>query len=666
MNVARRLLSVLPRRLQALTAALSLFGAGLVCAAPPPLKAYFQEAALTQPKLSPDGRHVAMMSVTDNGRQNLVVINLDTLKPMAVGGASDRDLHDLHWVNDRRLIYRLRVRLTAKDRSDGGPGLFAVDVDGENFRQLIDSWWARYNTAPLGVPPLSVRHFLLDVPGAGMGDDVYVAIAGEVSRRKVDYIDVKRLNTRTGRSTDVELPLHGKRWLFGQDAQPLAVLTAQDGRSAWNVRQADGGWLTGPSFDPIGDGGMSLQYQSPDGTLYGVAGHKGFDAPFVFNPATMRPVGAPLVAVPGFSVSPHYVANDRKLLGLRFLVDAEVTHWLDPELKALQDTVDKLLPATSNRLNVPHHGDSPWVLVQAFSDAQPNVAYLYNRSTRKLSRLGQSLPGVDPRLGGQTDFHRVKARDGLPLPVYLTLPPGGGKQHPLLVLVHGGPWVRGANWHFDPEVQFLASRGYAVLEPAFRGSTGYGRAHLEAGFGQWGLAMQDDLVDAVRWAVAQGHADGKRVCIAGASYGGYATLMGLARDGEVFRCGVAWVAVSDPLLLFDKAWTGFNEEAIQYELTRLVGDPVADETKLKAASPLRQAARITQPVLLAYGASDYRVPIVHGERLRDALKPHNPNVEWVVYDNEGHGWNNVDNRIDFWTRVEKFLARHLAAPEGAK
>jgi dienelactone hydrolase len=638
----------------------------LAYAAPPPVKAFFQEAALTGAELSPDGRHVAMIAATEGGRQNLVVLNLDTLKPVVAGGSSDRDLRDLHWVNDRRLVYRFKVRFTSLDRTDGGPGLYGVDVDGEGQRQLVESWLVRYTTPPMGVPPLSAYHFLIEAPGHSVGDDVYVAIAGERSRRKMDYIDVKRLNTRTGRSTDVELPVHGREWVFGSDGKPVAVLSAEQGLSAWHVLQPDGRWAKGPDFDPIAQGGVTLQFQAPDGTLYGSAHHKGTDAVFAFDPVTAQPRGAPLAAVPGFDVHPSYIANDRKLLGLRFLVDAEVTVWLDPEMKALQDAVDKLLPATNNRLGVPHHGDSPWVLVQAFADVQPTVTYVYNRAARKLARLGQALPGIDARQMGQTDFHRIKARDGLSLPLYLTLPAGGGKRLPLVVLVHGGPWVRGGHWAFDPEVQFLASRGYAVLQPEYRGSTGFGRPHFEASFGQWGLAMQDDLVDAVRWAVAQGHADPKRVCIAGASYGGYATLMGLVRDPEVFRCGVAWVAVSDPFLMFDSSWSNFNEEVREYSFRQMIGDPETDADKLSAASPLRQAARLKQPLLLAYGGSDHRVPIVHGERMRDALKPHNQDVEWIVYPNEAHGWSNLDNRLDFWTRVEKFLAHHLPAAEGAK
>lgn len=211
-------------------------------------------------------------------------------------------------------------------------------------------------------------------------------------------------------------------------------------------------------------------------------------------------------------------------------------------------------------------------------------------------------------------------------------------------------------------MQFLASRGYAVLQPVFRGSTGFGAQHFKAGMKQWGLAMQNDVADGARWVIAQGFADPKRICIARPSYGGYAASMALVNDSDLFRCGVSWVGVTDPQLLFSVSWSDITNESKKYGMTRLVGDPVADAALLKAVSPLEQAARIKRPLLLAYGAWDVRVPIIHGEKLRDALKPHNSKVEWLVHENEGHGWARPENRIDFWTRVEKFLARELAAP----
>lgn len=185
------------------------------------------------------------------------------------------------------------------------------------------------------------------------------------------------------------------------------------------------------------------------------------------------------------------------------------------------------------------------------------------------------------------DMVHYKACDGLPIPAYLTLPPGGVKKNlPLLVFVHGGPWVRGATWGWDSEVRFLASRGYAVLQPEFRGNRGFGRRHLEAGFKQWGLAMQNDLADGVRWAIAEGIADPKRICIMGASYGGYATMMGLVHAPDLFRCGVNWVGVTDIDLMYGVGWSDLSDDYKRYGMPALVGDRVKDAAQFKATSPM--------------------------------------------------------------------------------
>jgi dipeptidyl aminopeptidase/acylaminoacyl peptidase len=232
----------------------------------------------------------------------------------------------------------------------------------------------------------------------------------------------------------------------------------------------------------------------------------------------------------------------------------------------------------------------------------------------------------------------------------------------MVVMVHGGPFVRGQDWGWHASAQFLASRGYAVLEPEFRGSTGFGFRHFKAGWKQWGLAMQDDIADGVRWAIAKGIADPKRICIAGASYGGYATLMGLAKDPDLYQCGIDWLGVTDIKLLFTGHWSAasdLSDHYKQYGAPMLVGDLIKDAAQLDATSPLLLAARITRPLLLAYGAADQRVPIYHGRKFYEAVKPTNPAVEWVVYDAEAHGWSLPATRVDFWGRVEKFLDKHI-------
>jgi dipeptidyl aminopeptidase/acylaminoacyl peptidase len=639
-------------------------------AAPPPIEAFFQKPTAYQVTLSPDGRAVAMLVNNKDQRTRLAVVDLDTFTASVVGASTNRDVTDATWVNDMRLVFSLSYELIRAGVAETGPGLFAVNRDGTNFR-----WLVRTTPPALGVMPadragtqLHSETYLVATLAAAAGTspsaDVFVARPEEVSREKLDYFQLRRLDTQTGRFVEIDAPRRSYDWLFDDQGRIRAAFTKGQGRGALWLRQPDGQLKQVDEFDGLEGGVTTPLWVGPDQRLYGVATPNNTKAVFELDSSTGKPVGTALASNPGFDVEPTFIANDRKLLGIRYTVDAEVTQWLDADMQALQQRIDKLLPSTANRLSVATHGDSPWVLVQARADVQPTVSYAFNRSTGKFAQLSTALPGIDAKQMAQTDFVRVPARDGLPLPVYITLPQGTppANKWPMVVLVHGGPWVRGANWVFDAEVQFLASRGYAVLQPEFRGSTGFGRKHFEASFKQWGRAMQDDLADATRWAITQGHADPQRICIAGASYGGYAALMGLVRDPDLYRCGINWVGVTDPQLLFSSVWSDIRGEAKKYSLNRMIGDPETDAALLKSVSPLANAARIKRPLLMAYGAWDARVPLVHGERLRDALRPHNSAVEWVVYDKEGHGWDKPETRFNFWGRVERFLAQHIGAP----
>jgi dipeptidyl aminopeptidase/acylaminoacyl peptidase len=271
--------------------------------------------------------------------------------------------------------------------------------------------------------------------------------------------------------------------------------------------------------------------------------------------------------------------------------------------------------------------------------------------------------GIDPQRMSRVAMHRIKARDGRDLPVWLTQPAGlkAGQPVPAVVLVHGGPWVRDGFWRWEAEAQFLASRGYLVISPEFRGSTGYGSEHYRAGWKQWGQSMQDDVADALLWAQKQGLAS-DAACIAGASYGGYSTLMGLVRHPELYKCGVAWMAVTDPKLYIDGGWGVIDDigsSGRRFMLPELVGDVDKDAVMLATNSPLARAREIKAPLMLAFGESDQRVPIEHGERLRAALIKANRPPVWVSYPDEAHGWRQLRTQIDFYGRMEKFLGQHL-------
>jgi dipeptidyl aminopeptidase/acylaminoacyl peptidase len=224
--------------------------------------------------------------------------------------------------------------------------------------------------------------------------------------------------------------------------------------------------------------------------------------------------------------------------------------------------------------------------------------------------------------------------------------------------------VEGARWYYNPEVQFLASRGYAVLLPNYRGTTRYGWKHFSSSFGQWGLAMQDDITDGVRWAIAQGVADPSRICIYGASYGGYAALMGLATTPELYKCGIDYVGITD-LRLFaagtssDMAYSPF----IRLELKAMLGDPEKDAERLKATSPVELAARIQAPVFLAYASADRRVIPEHGLRMKAALEAAGRKPVWMMAEGEGHGYRTMDNDVKFYGAMEDFLAASIGTKE---
>jgi len=229
-------------------------------------------------------------------------------------------------------------------------------------------------------------------------------------------------------------------------------------------------------------------------------------------------------------------------------------------------------------------------------------------------------------------------------------------------LVHGGPWVRGAALAWREEPQFLAARGYRVIEPEFRGSEGYGAAWFRAGWKQWGQTMQTDLVDALQWASAQGLSNAKRACVMGGSYGGYAALMAPIATPGVFRCAISFAGVTDIDLMYSVNWSDISDAAKRYSYPVLMGSPDADAALLAAHSPIKRVAEIKVPVLLLHGVLDRRVPLVHATKFRDAAKRAGVNLSWYWFDDAGHGFFYSKDEQQYYERVERFLAEHLRAP----
>ncbi|MGK5078638.1 alpha/beta hydrolase family protein [Janthinobacterium sp. HLX7-2] len=631
-----------------------------------PIENFFESSSFSGAILSPDGRRLAVRVAPAGQRVRLAVLELASMQVKVVAFFSDADVNNFRWVNDQRVVFDLADRQLAQGALRYGPGLYAVNADGSNYRQLVTRTDFRQNKRAILMLPWNT--FLLQSIGDQQSDDVFVAQPEFTRPGEINDLALLRLNTSTGIAKTIAQPPGTRNWLFDKQGQLRIAQVRNGAQEEIHYRDSsDAPWRTLARFDAYSGGkdAFTPAFFAPDGSLYVHAQH-GRDklALYRYDLEKNRLADTPLAASPDFDVQAEMLSSSGHLLGLRYETDAQTTQWLDEKMQAMQKQVNALLPMSINSLSTGWRSATPFILVRSVSDTMPVMYQLFNSETGSLSVLGSAHPAIVSSQMANKDLRHYKARDGLSIPAWLTIPKGGAKMRPMVVLVHGGPWVRGS-WNWNAESQFLASRGYVVLEPEYRGSTGFGQHHFQAGWKQWGLKMQDDIADGARWAIAEGIADPRRICIAGASYGGYATLMGLINDPDLYRCGIDWAGVTDIELLRNGSWGGYSdvsEHYRQYGMPVLIGDPVKDAAQFKATSPLQQAARITQPLLLAYGSADQRVPLPHGRKFYDAVRKTNSQVEWVEYATEGHGWALPSTRYDFWSRVEQFLLKNIGTP----
>lgn len=653
-------------------------GLGLLCAAlgtqaaPPPAELFFKDADIVEATLSPSGRKLAITSARGAERVGLVLVDLGQQAQMQrVAQFSDGDIMQVRWVNDERLIFGVTDLSEGSGRPFGAPGLFSIGTDGKQMRQWVRRMGKPFISNGDNERILDWNHFVLRVPAPQAGAANEEVLIAEYGLDGVHTLTPLWLNTRTGRTRAVQFdqPRATVAWLTDESGEPRVAMTREKGRqAAWWRAPGSKDWVQLFDADPFNLPFLPVSVDNT-GNLYVTRsdGPQRLQVLTRYDFATRAPEPKPLVVTPGFDFQGELLSEgSRSALGVRVQVDGETTVWFDDTMKALQQQADRLFPGAVNHISCRRCGQPDMVaLVRSSSDRDPGRLWYYQakppEGEKPWTSLGRMRPDVKPEQMATMDLQRIAARDGRELPVWVTRSPAAQGPLPAVVLVHGGPWLRGGYWGWHPMAQFLASRGYVVIEPEFRGSTGYGDAHFKAGFKQWGQAMQDDVADALRWAQKQGLASDK-ACIAGASYGGYSTLMGLVKDPDLFRCGAAWVAVTDLDLLLRGSWwirDDISSLVRQYALPEMIGDPDKDAALIAAHSPVKQAARIKAPVLLAFGEDDRRVPLAHGKRMREALREAGNDPVWVTYPGEGHGFAVLKNRVDFARRLEAFLAQHL-------
>jgi dipeptidyl aminopeptidase/acylaminoacyl peptidase len=603
-----------------------------------PVEVLFQRPKFGFLQLSPDGMNLAA-TVRLKGRRNLEIVDLKTREAKAITGFDDTDVLYFSWINNKRLVLAVGDGEEASGKARFS-GWVAVNRDGSGVQRL---YFASY----LG-------------PGPSGGDSIIVTAGGRGSTIN----DVYLLDTYTlhFKLLTFDYPGEVRGWFVDRSGTPRVAHSYLRGvHTLWYRESADAPWTK------IDEGGEfrlhfdPLAFDYDNKTLYVAATRDGDKRAVYTYDFENKKLGELVAGSPQVDISTLiFSGKKRALVGVSYQGLKPGVTWFDPDVARLQKIADEALPDTVNVLHLAGQNLHRAVVV-ASSDVDPGTIYLLDADKMQLELLAKTLDWIDPNHMVPRKPVTYTARDGMEIPAYLTVPATtGDRKPPLIVNIHGGPWVRGSVWGFNTEAQFFASRGYAVLEPEFRGSDGHGWKLLSAGFKQWGLAMQDDITDGVEWLIRQGVVDKDRICLYGGSYGGYATLWGLIKTPDLYKCGVASVAVSDVSMLFELDWDDLARSSyFDYAVKDVIGDREKDADKFRSVSPLFNAERLKAPVLLAYGGRDRRVPIKHGDQFRAALDKYGKTYEWVVYRDEGHGFNKDENRFDFYRRVDAFLKKYL-------
>jgi acetyl esterase/lipase len=627
-----------------------------------PAEAFFKPTELTGAQLSPSGRYLAALRGGVAERIGFLIVDLEGKEGSYFVSASPRDdVAWFQWVSDDWLVFGVEDP-NYQGRGAIGGGLMSMSRDGKTSRQLIARDWAKKADDVQRRLVLTPAYRFIRL-GAKDSLEVMVSQSHWDANYEYDYSTLHALNVVNGQLRSIDTP-KADTWLLDGNGVPRALERTLKGQItvSWFDPESKR-WverLTAPQREMPW---VPIAARDERRLLVRTAYGQGYYQLREYDAAQDKLADKPMLTTPGFSstIRPIYEKYSDKLLGLDVLVDGWTTTWFDPALKALQAKVDAKLQGRANDIDCSPCANAKHVLVHSYSDTDPGLTLLYTLATDQWQVIGKDRPDIPAERMARMELHRPKARDGEDLPVWITRSPTVPADKPAaaVVLVHGGPWTRGTYWGWHAQAQFLASRGYLVIEPEFRGSTGYGVEHYRKGFKQWGLTMQDDVSDALKFAVDKGWVDPKRVCVMGGSYGGYATLMGLAKNPDEFRCGIAFAAVSDQRYMFDFHWNDLSDEGKAYDLPELLGDRKADEARFAATSPVEQAARIKAPLLLVHGGEDRRVPIQNAERMRDALQKAGRPVEWVLYPRGYHGFPLLEDRLDFHRRVELFLDKNL-------
>lgn len=602
-----------------------------------PLEDFFRNSDRSGYQISPDGNYFSFLAPYED-RMNIFVQRIGSEETVRLTSETARSVAGYMWATNERILF---MKDTAGDENYQ---LYGVNLDGSDLRA--------YTAFP------GVRTTLIDDL-----EDVPNEVIIGMNKRQAEIFDPYRLNLETGELTQLaENPGNWQGYMTDHEGKLRVVTAIVDGVNTQILYREHEEEEFRPVLTTNFKESVDFMEFTPDNRLVYAATNLGRDkvALVLMNPATCEELEH-LYAHEQYDVSSiSYSRKRKKLLAVYCQGHKDpIRHYFDDEEAAFREHLRSFFEGRRFGITATDKEEQKY-LIYVGSDRTRGRYYFYDRSVGSPALLAELAPWLQE--DDMVAMHPVTytSRDGLTIEAYLSLPhpytPETAKALPVVVHPHGGPWARDS-WGYSAEVQFLCNRGYAVFQMNFRGSTGYGRKFLEASYKQWGQAMQDDITDGVNWLITQGIADAKRVAIYGGSYGGYATLAGLCFTPDLYACGIDYVGVSN-LLTFMQTIPPYWRPLLEM-MYEQVGDPEKDLEMLTAYSPALQAHLIKAPLFIAQGANDPRVNKAESDQMVEALRARGVEVEYMVKDDEGHGFHNQENRFDFYRAMERFLKEQM-------
>lgn len=627
-----------------------------------PIQDFVRRGELSNPRVSPDGQLIAVsVRRTDSGGEShyqLAVLHLPDLKPLSrLDMAPHNQPGEVVWVSNTRLVVALAYKTAWLDIPSPTGVLVALNYDGSHKTSLYDlggrgksihSEDMPQGFASLaGMPEPRNGHIYVDVQQASRGNYTVYDSPGSV---------VYDVDANSGSATligkidkgNMRFVMHNgvARFAYGSpDAgATFATYTRDNAQQPWRQLPAS---VTGKALIPIrisADGKrLWSRYSATGGPASLVESRLDGSERKVLASDAFSDVGTILWAP--HDGGPYAASLDVGRPQFRYLDDSELaqTH------KALSDKFpDEVIDIAG------HSDDGMVLLIHAYSDRDPGTFALFDRHTMNLRPLFQQQSWIKPQQMARRRPVRFTASDGMELDGYLTIPNDGANVHPMVLLPHGGPIGIADSWGYEEDSQFLASRGYLVLQVNYRGSAGRGMNFEHAGYRHFGDRIQQDLIDGVHWAIDQGMADPQRICVYGGSFGGYSALMTPILAPGLFKCSIDYAGVSDWSIGMEYSDTSHSRVGLRY-----FSDAIGDEAAARSISPLYHLDNFNVPVLIAHGEADFRVPFRNATALRSALdKAHKPYV-WLSKPKEGHGFYSEANRLDLYQHMQDFLAAHI-------